>query len=305
VSGPIGLGVVGAGAVSLRGILPHLAQPDTRDRVRVTAICDPVPGRAQRAAQLFGIPRAFDAYEELLADGDVDAVSIASPIGLHHEQGSQALLAGKHVHFNKTMAVTADDATRLIQLAGERGLRIVASPGEMLRPHNQEIHRLIREGAIGTPCWAICGAASGRYHEEEPERAEGEDALVIDPAWYFRRPGGGPLFDMTVYALHGLTGILGAARRVTALSGVRIPVREFRGRPISTDADDNTVMLLDFGDSLFAVVYGTAAGNLASGFAGTYFGTEGTIAGLSLNGEPIEYPGPARASRTRRRPRSQ
>ena len=69
--------------------------------------------------------------------------------------------------------------------------------------------------------------------------------------------------------------------------------RRFANRLVPTDADDNTVMLLDFGESLFAVVYGTAAGSLGSGsgFSGTYFGTEGTIAGLTLNGEPLEYPG--------------
>ena len=293
MSPPVRLGVVGAGTIALRGILPHLAQPDVHDRVRVTAVCDPVPGRAERAAELFGIPRAVLSYEELLADGEVDALSIASPIGLHFEQGRQALLAGKHVHFNKTMAIRVEEADELIGLARERDLRIVASPGEMLRPHNQEIRRLVAEGVIGTPCWAICGAAFGRYHEEEPERAGTDGGPPIDPSWYFRRPGGGPLYDMTVYALHGLTGILGPARRVTALSGVRIRERQFAGKLIPTDADDNTVMVLDFGDNLFAVVYGTAAGGVAGnpGFSGTYFGTEGTIAGLTLNGEPLEYPG--------------
>jgi predicted dehydrogenase len=291
VSAPVRLGVVGAGTISLRGILPHLAQADVHDRVRVTAICDPAPGRAEAAAGRFGVPQAFTAYDELLAGGDVDAVTIASPIGLHYEQGRRALLAGKHVHFNKTMATTADEATELIELARERQLRIVASPGEMLWPHNQEIRRLILAGAIGTPCWAICGAALERYHEEEPERRDGTGASAIDPSWYFRRPGGGPLYDMTVYALHGLTGILGPAGRVTALSGVRIPVREFGGQPIPTTADDNTFMLLDFGESLFAVVYGAAAGSVGRGFSGGYFGTDGVIAGLTLNGEPIEYPG--------------
>ena len=289
MSGPARLGVVGAGTVALRGILPHLAQNDVHDRVRVTAVCDPVAGRAEQAAHRFGIPHASLSLEELLAGGEVDAVSLASPIGLHFEQGRQALLAGKHVHFNKTMALTVDEATELIELARERDLRIVASPGEMLRPHNQEIRRLIADGAIGTLCWAICGAAFGRYHEDEPERAE----TGIDPSWYFRRPGGGPLYDMTVYALHGLTGILGPARRVTALSGVRVHEREFAGHLVPTDADDNTVILLDFGDNLFAVVYGTAAGSVAAGpvFSGTYFGTAGTIAGLTLNGEPLDFPG--------------
>jgi predicted dehydrogenase len=293
VSEPVRLGVIGAGAVARRGILPHLSQPDVRDRARLVAICDPVPGRAAAAAGRFGVPRLYLDVDELLADGDVDAVTIASPIGLHYEHGRLALQAGKHVHFNKTMTVTADEASELIALAAARDLRIVASPGEMLRPHNREIRRLIAEGAIGTVCWAICGAGFGSYHEDEPERVEAAGAPPIDPSWYFRKPGGGPLYDMTVYALHGLTGILGPAQRVTALSGVRIPERRFADRLVLTEADDNTVMLLDFGAGLFAVVYGTAAGGLRGGgdFSGAYFGTAGTIAGLTLNGEPLDYPG--------------
>jgi predicted dehydrogenase len=285
------MGVVGAGSIALRGILPHLSQPDVQDRVQLAAVCDPVPGRAQAAAEKFGIPRAFEAYEDLLAGGDVDAVTIASPIGLHYQQGKQALLAGKHVHFNKTMATTVAEATDLIETAHARGLKIVASPGEMLRPHNQRIKELLAEGAIGPLCWAACGAAFGTYHERESVR-QGEDVLSnIDPSWYFRKPGGGPLYDMTVYALHALTGILGPARRVTAMSGVRIKEREFRGRMVPCDADDNTFMVLDFGDALFAFVYGAAAGRVTEGFQPSFFGTKGAIVGLKLNGEPFDYPG--------------
>jgi predicted dehydrogenase len=286
VGGAVGIGVVGAGAVAVRGILPHLAQAD---RVRLAAVCDPVPGRARSAAERFGVAHGYERYEDLLADDAVDAVTIASPIALHHEQGLQALEAGKHVHFNKPMALTAVEATELIDLAAARDLRIVASPGEMLRPHNAEIRRLIEAGAIGTVCWAICGAAFGTYHEDEPERR----AADLDPSWYFRRPGGGPLYDMTVYALHALTGILGPVHRVTALSGVRIPERVVGSRTVETEADDNTVMLLDFGDNLFAVAYGTAAGKVLDDppHGVTYFGTRGTIDGLMLNGEPLDFPG--------------
>src|SRR5215213_3476558 len=164
---PLRLGVVGAGSIAVRGLLPHLSQADVQDRVRLSAVCDPVPGRAEAAAERFGVERAFEDYEALLADGDVDAVTIASPIGLHYEQGRRALLAGKHIHFNKTMTTTVAEADELIALAHERGLRLVASPGEMLRPYNQEIRRLIAEGALGTLCWAACGAAFGAYHETE------------------------------------------------------------------------------------------------------------------------------------------
>lgn len=293
MSDPIRMGVVGAGTISLRGILPHLSQEDVQDRVRLAAVCDPVDGRAEAAAARFGVERAFLDYEELLEEGGVDAVIIASPIGLHYEQGRRALDAGKHVYFNKTMTVTTAEATDLIDAANERGLKMVASPGEMLRPHNREIKRLLATGAIGTVCWAVCGAAFVTYHEDEPERMAAQGGPPIDPSWYYRKPGGGPLYDMTVYALHAMTGILGPARRVSAMSGIRLRERQFGGQAVAGDADDNTLILLDFGENLFAMSYGTAAGALTSwdDFSGRYYGTTGEIVGLKLNGEPFDYPG--------------
>lgn len=293
---PVRIGVVGAGVIAIRGILPHLSQADVQDRVRLQAVVDPVPGRAEAAAQRFGVTRAYTDYAELLADPEVHAVTIASPIGLHAEQGRQALDAGKHIHFNKTMTTTVAEANELIDLAARKTLRIVASPGEMLRPHNQQVKQLIADGAIGALAWAACGTAPGRYHQEEPER-QGDGVLAnVDPSWYFRKPGGGPLYDTTVYALHALTGILGPALRVTALSGVRITEREFRGQLMPTDADDSTLMLLDFGANLFVLVYGTPIGSLTRGFSGSYFGTGGSIIGLELNGQPFDYPGRDRAA---------
>ncbi len=293
------IGVVGTGSISVRGILPHLSQQDVQNRLRLAAVCDPVPGRAEAAKERFGAERAFDEYEDLLAKGDVDAVSIASPIGLHYQQGKQALAAGKHIHFNKTMTTTVAEATERIEMAKARGLKIVASPGQVLRPHIQQTRKLISEGAIGTVAWAACGAAFGSSrgggfssaHFGEYVR-QGDDVLSnIDPSWYYRKPGGGPLYDMTVYSLHSLTTVLGPARRVTAMSGTRIRDREFRGKPVVCDADDNTVITVDFGDSLFALVYGVAAGALIPSFEVSYFGTRGTIAGDKLNGEPFDYPG--------------
>lgn len=285
------MGVVGAGSISVRGILPHLAQEDVHDRVRMTAVCDPAPGRAEAAAEKFGIPAAFESYEELLDSGNVDAVTIASPIGIHYEQGKMAIERGVHVHFNKTMTTTVDEADHLIELAKEHNVKLVACPGQMLRPLYREIRRLILDGALGTLTWAVTGSAFGTYHEKESVR-HGDDVLSnINPAWYFRKPGGGPLYDMTVYGLHTMTGILGPAKRVTAFSGVRVHEREFRGEMLPTDMDDNTLIILDFGDSLFAFVYGVAAGGLPDTWGPVFFGTRGTINGDKLNGKPIDHPG--------------
>jgi predicted dehydrogenase len=286
---------VGVGAIALRGILPHLTQHDVLDRLSVRALCDPVQERAQAAAAQFGVPAAYASIEELLADDDLDAVTIASPIGLHFEHCRLALNAGKHVHVNKTLSTTVAEADTLIDVANQNGLALVPSPGEVLRPQLERARQLIEEGAIGQLSWAICGGSFGSYHEDdEPERIAAPGGVTIDPSWYFRKPGGGPMYDMTVYALHQLTSILGPARRVTALSGVLVPEREFLGRRIATEADDNTALLVDFGGSRFAVAHGTAAGEISGQFgAGVYFGTNGKIDGVLLNGEPFDYRGRA------------
>ena len=90
----LGIGVVGAGAIGIRGALMHLSLPDVQDRVRLAAVCDPVPGRAEAAARKYGVAAHYLSYEELLADPGVDAVTICSPIGLHYEQGMMAIEAG-------------------------------------------------------------------------------------------------------------------------------------------------------------------------------------------------------------------
>ena len=290
---PLGMGVIGVGAIALRGILPHLTQDDVADSVRVVALCDPVVERVGAAAAAFAVPRAYTSVEEMLADPYVEAVTVASPIGLHFEHVRAALQAGKHVHVNKTLCTTVAEADALIELAGGRGLRMVASPGEVLRPQLTRTRELLRSGAIGDVAWAICGGAFESYHEAgEPERLNAPGGTPINPSWYFRKPGGGPMFDIAVYSLHQLTSVLGAARRVTALSGIRVRERDFQGTAIATEADDNTILALDFGESVYAVAHGTAAGAISQQFgAAVYFGTMGTIDGVLLNGEPFDFPG--------------
>ena len=287
----LGYGVVGAGAIGMRGALTHCSMDDVKDRVRLAAVCDPVGGRAEAAAQKFGVAAAYETCEELLADPGVDAVTLCSPIGLHHEQGLAAIEAGKHVHFNKTMAITVAQCDELIAAAAAKDVRLVACPGMMLVPWNRRIRRRILSGDVGKVVWAVAGAGIGRYHLEEEYRT-GEDVLTdVDPTWYFRRPGGGPQYDVTVYPLHALTGILGPARRVTAMSGMALPVRDWPGGSIECDMDDNTFLLIDYGEGVFAVAYGAVTGSVTRGFQPTIFGVGGSVVGTEVNGEEMKAEG--------------
>lgn len=287
----VGMGVVGAGAIGIRGALKHLSLEDVQDRVRLAAVCDLVPGRAEAAAKQYGVAAHYLTFDELLADPNVDAVTICSPIGLHFEQGMAAIAAGKHIHFNKTMTTTVAEADALIAAATAKGVRIVASPGQMFHPYNRRIRKKILEGALGRLTWAITGTAGvGEYHMREEFRTGADILTDVNPAWYFRKPGGGPQYDVTVYCLHTLTGILGPARRVTAVSGLVIPEREYRGEKLVCDMDDNTMLLLDFGDAFFTFVYAAAAGRITSGFQPNIYGTKGSIVGTKLGDDDLKLP---------------
>src|SRR5437773_8934649 len=164
---PLRIGIIGVGAVTLRGILPHLSQDDLDGRVRVAALCDPALERAEAAAQRYRVRHAFASVDEMFAEAELDAVTVASPIGLHYQHCRAALEAGKHVHANKTMTTTVSAANELIALAEARDLCIVASPGEIIRPQVTRTRELIGGGAIGQLSWALCGGAFGAYHEED------------------------------------------------------------------------------------------------------------------------------------------
>lgn len=284
----IGVGIVGAGSIGIRGALNHLVLPDAQERVRIAAICDPVIGRAEAAAEKYGASAGYLTYEELLADDGVDVVTLCSPIGLHHDQGMAAIAAGKHVHFNKTMCTTLDEANDLIDAAQARGVKLVASPGVMAHPHAQRMRRAVLEERLGQLIWAMAGSSGvAAYHLNEKLR-QGDDILSnIDPSWYYKRPGGGPLFDSTVYSMHYLTGIVGPAKAVTAMSGLAIPVREFRGRQIECEMDDNTFMLLDFGQAFYAVGFGTPHGVLQRGAEPYIYGTQGAILQAALGEQSL------------------
>ena len=286
------IGMAGCGSVAQRGLLPHLASEDIRQWCELTAVMDPVPGRAEATAEKFGAKLAFQDYDEILAS-EIDAVVIASPIGYHYDQAMKAIAAGKHLHLNKTMTTTKAEADDVIEAARKAGVKVVASPGRAHRPAAKRVKEIIGAGEIGRVYWAETGTAGGG-HEFESFRT-GDDVLSnVNPTWYYKRPGGGPMYDMCVYALHTITGVLGPVQRVTGMSGIGLKERSFKGEQIQVDMDDNTHMLLDFGDNVFCLVYGS---NSFSGPARPFSmpfisGSEGAIAvsrqGLEVWGRNIE-----------------
>ncbi len=269
---PVKVGLLGSGMIATfsYGYLPGM--PLISDKATVVAICDPLVDRARSVASSFNIPQVYATLDEMLETSDAELIVNLTPIPLHGETSLKALRAGKHIVTEKPIASSVEDADRMIETARSRGLTIVAAPPNALLPNRREAKRLIGEGAIGKPCFARVRSSHG---------GPAAGPWPNDPTWFYQE-GSGPLLDMGVYGIHDITGLLGPAKRVVAFSGITEPVRYVRGGPfagkkIDVTTDDNTVLMLDFGDSTFAVVDGTFNVNAAKSPAIEVFGREGTL----------------------------
>jgi UDP-N-acetylglucosamine 3-dehydrogenase len=103
--GVIGLGWFGEHHVDT---LKQLPQAD------VTAVCTRRPDRLREVAQKYGIPKTFTDYRALLADPDIDLVTIVTHVGEHLEPTLAAIRAGKHVFLEKPMADTVEACDHIL-----------------------------------------------------------------------------------------------------------------------------------------------------------------------------------------------
>jgi predicted dehydrogenase len=276
-------GLVGCGSLSQRGVLPHLSLPDARERVQLVAVVDTVAERAQQTAQKFNVPAHFTDIERMLAEVDVDMVLVITPIPYHFPNALAAIEAGKHVYVQKAMTTTLAEADELLAARDRAGVKLAAAPGFELFPTTGQMRQLVAEGALGHVSLAYTYTL-GFGHEFEPIR-EGKGALAeINPGWYYRR-GGGPLPDVTVYALQLATSILGPVRRVTALANKTAPERVWQGQTIPVEVDDNNLVIMEFVSGTLAAAIGSncrGSARIPWGGLGLY-GTEGTLEITEVN----------------------
>jgi predicted dehydrogenase len=271
-TGKIRLGIVGAGMIATveAGFLPGLSR--MRDRVEVVAITSRTRARAEAVAREWQIPAVFDTLDQMLSNGGIDAVLNLTPIDAHFETNMKALAAGLHLVTEKPLASTLAEASEICALADSKGLVVLCAPADMLSLEWADARRLVRDGAVGKVAFARLQSSHG---------GPAAMAWPADPTWFYQK-GAGPLLDMGVYGLDRITGLLGPARRVAAMSGLTAPVRNARGGPfdgleIAVTEDDNTLLLLDFGDSTFATVDATFNVQASRTPALELFGTSGTL----------------------------
>ncbi|HEX6474560.1 MAG TPA: Gfo/Idh/MocA family oxidoreductase, partial [Candidatus Limnocylindria bacterium] len=157
-------------------------------RSRIMAIASREGGRAEAVAAELEIPRAHASYEALLADPEVDAVYIPLPNHLHAEWTIAAARAGKHVLCEKPLALTADDAQRMIDVAREEGVTLMEAFMYRLHPSWQAVVELVRSGGIGE---LVSVQSWFSYFNDDPTNIRN-----------IRDAGGGALFDIGCYSVN-------------------------------------------------------------------------------------------------------
>lgn len=216
------IGIIGCGSISGA----YFGGASRTDLLEIKSCADIRMEAAKAVGERSGCQAV--TVDEMLADPEIELVVNLTVPRAHVEIGLKALEAGKHVYGEKPLGVSTEEASKLIKLASEKGLRVGSAPDTFMGAGGQTARKALDEGAIGRP---IAGTAFMCGH--------GHESWHPNPAFYYDI-GGGPMLDMGPYYTTALINILGPAKRVAgittkafderiatskAVKGLRIPVK--------------------------------------------------------------------------------
>ncbi|HKQ68197.1 MAG TPA: Gfo/Idh/MocA family oxidoreductase [Polyangiaceae bacterium] len=224
--------VVGAGRVAQASVLPAFA--NTRDDAELCAIVSNERDKREALAIRYGVTYtgSYDAYEEVLAASNADAVYIALPNALHREYTERAAEAGVHVLCEKPMAMTEDDCHAMIRAADKRGVFLMIAYRLHFEEANLTAIEIGRSGNIGEPrvVTAVHTQSLARPNDIRTKRSL----------------GGGALFDLGPYCVN-------AARYLLRAEPVEVTAWQATGTSeASCEVDETTSAMLRFHDGRIA-----------------------------------------------------
>ncbi|MBQ3146126.1 MAG: Gfo/Idh/MocA family oxidoreductase [Oscillospiraceae bacterium] len=256
-------GVIGAGGIADRRTIPGMMLCDNAELVAVMEINMEL---AEKCRAKWGCKKAYDSEAALLADPEVDAVYIASPVFLHAKQAMAAADAGKHILIEKPLAMTAEEGQKVVEHCKEKGVLIAA--GLMMRfgAYVQAMKKAVAEGKIGRP---VSGYAqfTGWYPDMPGNWRQSK-----------KNGGGGAMMDMGVHCIDLMQYILGTKAKDVAAFNDTISFRY--------DVEDTSTVLMRMENGAQCVVQSNF--NIADDAAKwriEIFGEEGRLIGDTVIGQ--------------------
>ena len=233
------VGIIGTGFGRQVQIPAFAAHP----RVKVVAVASATPGKAAKVAAEFGIPHAFDNWQDLVRD-ELDLVSITPQPVTHREMAVAAAQSGRHILCEKPLALHAGEAAEMLEAASRAGVVHVVDHELRFNPNRRKINTLIAGGFIGRPRHVLITViGSGR---NDPNRAW--------DWWSDGAQGGGLLGAQASHQIDLLRYWLGDVDAVSGRAETFIKERPFGGRPRPVTSEDFTTVSLRFRSGALAAV---------------------------------------------------
>lgn len=201
--------VVGTGDIAIKRVIPAI---ESETRSSLAAVCDKVEARALAAAAPRGL-RAYTDYEAALADRDLDAVYLCTPVSLHVPQAIAALRAGKHVLVEKPVALSYPEAQTLVAGAARSDRRCGVAYYRRLAPKYAMARDMLARGEFGK----VVLVRMTYYSWFNPSKDDPKYWRVVP-----ERSGGGPISDMGTHMFDVLIGLFGMPETVFAKAGTLV-----------------------------------------------------------------------------------
>ncbi|MFB5762985.1 Gfo/Idh/MocA family protein [Paenibacillus medicaginis] len=203
------IGIAGSGMI-VRFCLDALQEIDS---IECTAICVREQGieKGEELAKTYGIGKIYTDYGAMLQNGDIDFIYIGIVNSLHYEYAKKALEAGKHVIVEKPFTSTFQEALTLEKLAREKNLFLFEAITLLYSPNYQFIKEQLPLIGDIKLIQSNFSKVSSRYSEY----ATGTVLPAFDPYY-----SGGALYDLNIYNLHFVAGLLGMPQEVRYVANI-------------------------------------------------------------------------------------
>lgn len=228
--------VIGCGSVSNR----YLPQLLSSNLIEVVSLCDIKYERAVAQNNLYKVnAQTYPHIDAMLKGVSFDMMVTLTDMQVHGDLNKKALQAGKHVWSEKPMANTYAEGKALLDLAHSKGLRLWGAPAVVNSPQFAYMSKAIQEGKLGK-----VATAHGQYGH-------------TGPTWsaFFYEKGGGSMPDLGVYNMATLTGLLGPAKSIAAMTSIVTKERTVDDKgAIKVEAEDNAHILMEHDNNVISHV---------------------------------------------------
>lgn len=201
---PIRHGIIGCAGIGNS----HAEAVKTATGVELVACADVDTDASAAFASEHGISATYTDPGEMIADSDVDAVSVCTPSGTHADLVVEAAEAGAHVLCEKPLDVYADRVNRMVETCENEGVTLAGVFQRRFEPDVRRAKRAMREGDLGDP---ILGDTAVKWFRSQP--------YYDSSGWRGTRDmDGGCLMNQGIHEIDKLQWLMGGVESVTALT---------------------------------------------------------------------------------------